>query len=459
MSSHREAPEISKDPVADSTDVYAFVSPDRPDSVTLIANYLPLQGPAGGPNFYEFGDDVLYEIHIDNNGDGWPDITYQFRFQTVLRNPATFLYNTGPILSLDSTNWNSRQFYTVTQVQHGSTQVLGSGLACPPCNIGPLSTPNYAQLGAAAVHSLPGGISVFAGQRAEGFYVDLGAVFDLGDLRPFEQLHAQYGMNVFSSAAPGVNATAALNVHSIAIQVPTSQMLRPGSHGVSDPRAVIGVWTSASRQVVRLLEGGITINTGPFQQVSRLANPLFNEVLIPLGLKDVWNSLPPSDDKRFVSHVTNPELASLLPALYPGVFPNLAKLVQAGTARADLQAILLTGIPSGIVPGFQNNTGDVLADMMRLNTAIPPSASPNPLGLIGGDLAGFPNGRRVQDDVVSIELRAIAGATYPLVDKSFTPDGAAGLVTDGLTASNVPSGFLSTFPYLGVPYSGFDTPS
>ncbi|MBO0831157.1 MAG: DUF4331 domain-containing protein, partial [Actinobacteria bacterium] len=398
MSSHREAPEISKDPVADSTDVYAFVSPDRPDTVTLIANYIPLQGPAGGPNFYEFGDDVLYEIHIDNNGDGYADITYQFRFQTVLRNKRTFLYNTGPILSLDSPNWNSRQFYTVTSVRNGNSQVLGANLTCPPCNIGPLSTPNYTQLANAAVHGLPGGIKVFAGQRAEGFYVDLGAVFDLGDLRPFEQLHAQYGMQVFSSAAPGVNATAALNVHSIAIQVPTSQLLRSGPHGVNDPAAVIGVWTSASRQAVRLLESnGNVLNTGPFQQVSRLANPLFNEVLIPLGLKDQWNSLPPSDDKLFANNVAHPELASLLPALYPGVFPNLAKLVQAGTARADLTAILLTGIPSGIVPGFQNNTGAVLADMMRLNTAIPPSASPNPLGILGGDLAGFPNGRRVAD--------------------------------------------------------------
>jgi hypothetical protein len=459
MSSHREAPEISKDPVADSTDVYAFVSPDNPDTVTLIANYIPLQGPAGGPNFYAFGDDVLYQIHIDNDGDGLPDISYQFQFQTVLQDRNTFLYNTGPILSLDSANWNSRQFYTVTAVTNSGQQVLGSNLACPPCNIGPLSTPNYAQLAGTAVHSLSGGISVFAGQRAEGFYVDLGAVFDLGDLRPFEQLHAQYGMNVFSSGAPGVNATAALNVHSIAIQVPTTQLLQPGSHPVTDPRAVIGVWTTASRQAVRLLEGGTTITTGPFQQVSRLANPLFNEVLIPLGLKDLWNSLPPSDDKQFLSQVTNPELASLLPALYPGVFPNLAALVQAGTARADLEAILLTGIPSGIVPGFQNNTGTVLADMMRLNTAIPPSASPNPLGIIGGDLAGFPNGRRVADDVVTIELRAIAGATYPLVNSSYTPDAAVSEVTDGLTSASVPSGYLSTFPYLGVPYSGFDTPS
>ncbi|HEY2509128.1 MAG TPA: DUF4331 domain-containing protein [Streptosporangiaceae bacterium] len=459
MSSHREAPEIAKDPVADSTDVYAFVSPDQPDTVTLIANYIPLQGPAGGPNFYEFGDDVLYEIHIDNNGDGWPDITYQFRFQTQLRDPDTFLYNTGPILTLDSPNWNSRQTYTVTSVRYGNRKLLGSGLACPPCNIGPLSTPGYTQLAQAAVHNLPGEIKVFAGQRAEGFYVDLGAVFDLGDLRPFEQLHAQYGMQVFSTAGAGVNATAALNVHSIAIQVPTAQLRKSGAHGVGDPGAVIGVWTAASRQAVRVFDGGTTVSTGPFHQVSRLGNPLFNEVLIPLGLKDRWNSLPPSDDKQFASHVTNPELASLLPALYPGVFPNLAKLVQAGTARADLQAILLTGLPSGIVSGFQNNMGSVLADMLRLNTAIPPSSNPSSLGIIGGDLAGFPNGRRVADDVVSIELRAIAGATYPLVDKSYTPDGAAGQVTDGLSPASVPSGFLNNFPYLGVPYSGFSTPS
>ncbi len=462
MSSHREAPEISKDPVADSTDVYAFVSPDRPGTVTLIANYIPLQGPAGGPNFYEFGDDVLYEIHVDNNGDARPDISFQFRFQTTLADPGTFLYNTGPILSLNSSNWNSRQTYTVTQVRNGTTAVLAEGLACPPCNIGPLSTPNYASLAATAVHDLPGDIKVFAGQRAEGFYVDLGAVFDLGDLRPFENLHAQYGLNVFSKSAPGVNATAALNVHSIAIQVPISRLLSASPHGsVTDKGSVIGVWTTASRQTATVWDAATAgpVAVGPFHQVSRLANPLFNEVLIPLGSKDEWNTLPPSGDKRFADRVTNPELASLLPALYPGVFPNLAKLVASNTARADLEAILLTGIPSGVVTGFQNYTGPVLADLVRLNTAIPPSTSPNPLGIIGGDLAGFPNGRRVFDDVVSIELRAIAGATVPLVDKSYTPDAAAGQVTDGLTMASVPSGYLDVFPYLGVPYSGFSTPA
>jgi len=462
MSSHREAPEISKDPVADSTDVYAFVSPDSPGTVTLIANYIPLEGPAGGPNFYEFGDDVLYEIHVDNNGDAEADVTFQFRFQTTLANQNTFLYNTGPILSLNSANWNSRQTYTVTRVAGGQSAVLAEGLACPPCNIGPLSTPNYAALAASAVHTLSNGIKVFAGQRAEGFYVDLGAVFDLGDLRPFENLHAQYGMQVFSHSAAGVNATAALNVHSIALQLPMEQVLGSGPHSaVTDKGAVIGVWTTASRQTATVWDAqkGMIVGTGPFYQVSRLANPLFNEVLIPLAMKDEWNTLPPSGDKRFEDRVTHPELATLLPALYPSVFPNLAKLNAKGTARADLEAILLTGIPSGVVTGFQNYTGPVLADLLRLNTAVPASTSPNPLGVVGGDLAGFPNGRRVFDDVVSIELRAIAGVTVPLVDKTFTPDAAAGQVTDGLTMSSVPSGYLDEFPYLGVPYSGFSTPA
>ena len=462
MSSHREAPEISMDPVADSTDLYAFVSPDRPGTVTLIANYIPLEGPAGGPNFYAFGDDVLYEIHVDNDGDAEPDVTYQFRFHTKLTNPGTFLYNTGPILSLNSANWNRRQFYSVTEVKNGRGTVLASGLASPPCNIGPLSTPDYPALAAGAVHQLPDGIRVFAGQRAEGFYVDLGAIFDLADLRPFENLHAQFGMNVFGAAAPGVNTTAMLNVHSIAIQVPVGQLLGGGSYGkVTDSGSVIGVWTTASRQKVRVWDAdkGANVTSGPFYQVSRLANPLFNEVLVPLGAKDEWNMRSPAGDKLFANTVTHPELATLLPVLYPGVFPNLAQLVANGTPRADLEAILLTGIPAGIVAGFQNFTGPVLADLLRLNIAIPASANPNPLGIIGGDLAGFPNGRRVFDDVVSIELRAIAGATVPLVDKAFTPDAAASQLTDGLTAKNVPSGYLGQFPYLGVPYSGFNAPA
>ncbi len=451
MSSHREAPEISKDPVADSTDVYAFVSPDAPSTVTLIANYLPLQLPSGGPNFYEFGDDVLYEIHIDNNGDGRADISYQFRFRTTVRNPGTFLYNTGSITSLTDPHWNRVQTYDVAVVSGGSHTTLGTGLPCPPCNIGPLSTPHYASLAAAAVNRL-NGISVFAGQRAEAFYVDLGAIFDLGDLRPFEQLHAPVGT---LGAMSGVNATNHLNVHSIAIQVPISTVTISG-------HPTIGVWTTASRRRVTLwdTDRGENVLSGPWRQVSRLGNPLVNEVLIPMGEKDLWNSLPPADDKHFAGYVTQPGLAGLLNTLYPGVFPHLAALVAAKKPRADLEAILLTGIPAGLIQGFTNFTGPVLADMLRLNTSIAPATKPSILGLLGGDAAGFPNGRRVADDVVTIELRAIAGVTYPLIDSSFKPDGAAGEISDFKTdppaIGSPPTG---TFPYLGVPYSGYNHPA
>src|SRR5919201_6563735 len=194
MSSHREAPEISKDPVADNTDVYAFVSPGRPNTVTLIANYIPLQTPAGGPNFYEFGDDVLYAIHICNRGDAIPDVTYQFRFRTEIRDKNTFLYNTGPIKSITDKTWNRPQFYSITRVDRfGNAHVLGQNLTVPPVNVGVRSTPNYQHFTAQAIHSLPGGRRVFAGQRAEGFHVDLGSIFDLGNLRPFQSAHVLGG--------------------------------------------------------------------------------------------------------------------------------------------------------------------------------------------------------------------------------------------------------------------------
>jgi Domain of unknown function (DUF4331) len=303
------------------------------------------------------------------------------------------------------------------------------------------------------VHTLSSGEVVFAGQRNDPFFVDLGSIFDLGDLRPFQNLHL-----IPTAAAPGVDATKALNIHAIAIQIPISALTADGSVP-SDPMSaisVLGIWGAASRRKMRLADAANEelSEAGPWVQVSRLGNPLFNEVLVPLGRKDRWNASQPSDDEDYADGVTHPELASLLPVLYPGVFPNLAAL---SAPRADLVAILLTGLPAGIVPGFQNNTGTVLADMLRLNVAIPPSSSPNPLGLIGGDAAGFPNGRRVADDVVTIELRAIAGVTYPLVDPTFKPDGAASLITQGLTPS--PGRYQSTFPYVGDPYDGYDTPS
>ena len=463
MSSHKEAPAISNDAAADNTDVYAFVSPDKPDTVTLIANFVPLEDPAGGPNFSEFGDDVLYEIHVDNNGDSVADVTYQFKFTTTYRDEDTFLYNVGPITSLDSPNWNRRQFASVVRLADGTSLELGSNLPCPPCNIGPTSTPDYASLATAAVHSLAGGRVVFTGQRAEGFYVDLGAIFDLGKLRPFQSLHLAK-----MPKAPGINSTLAKNIHSIAIQVPMSDLTSDKKTPTDPTKAAstIAVYASASRQRSRVYKtDGTMENSGAYVQVSRQGNPLINEVVIPLGKKDVFNAQPPSKDKQFAANVTKPELAGLLPVLYPGVFPNLAKLNASGKARADLAAILLTGIPAGVVPGFQNYTGAVQADMLRLNMAIVPTCvAPSNLGLIGGDAAGFPNGRRVFDDVTTIELRAIAGVTYALVDKTYKPDAAAGAITPGLTSSNTDMTadntihYLPVFPYLGLPHGGYYNP-
>jgi len=450
MSSHREAPEISKDPVADSTDTYAFVSPDRPGFVTLITNYIPLQNPAGGPNFFEFGDDVSYKINVDNNGDGLADVVYEFRFDTTVVNPDTFLYNTGPITSINDATFNRRQRYRVTRTDSHGTTTLTRGASCPPCNIGPRSTPNYSKLAKAAVVQARGGRKIFAGQRLDGFYVDLGSVFDLLDLRPFQNLHV-----IPTPASDGVDGLRSYNVHTLALQVPISDLTVDGSTP-SDPMSatsVIGVWASASRQkaLVRNADGPDT-SSGPWIQVSRLGNPLVNEALIPMTKKDYWNSVDPATDDQFSSYVDHPELAGLIPALYPGVFPNLAAYTKP---RADLDAILLTGIPAGIIPGFQNYTGPTKADELRLNVAIPPASSPNNLGILGGDLAGYPNGRRVADDVFTIELRAIAGATIPLVDPTFTPDGAVGVVTDGVTApSNV--SYLKSFPYLDHPKGGFE---
>jgi len=442
------------DPAADNTDVYAFVSPDAPNTVTLIANYLPFELPDGGPNFFEFGEDVAYDIHISNGGNGTSDITYQFLFQTQTVNLDTFLYNTGPITSLDSANWNRKQTYSVTKVVNGKSTLLAQGLTCPPCNIGPRSTPNYASLAQAAVHKLPSGETVFAGQRAEGFYVDLGSVFDLLDLRPFQHLHL-----IPSADAPGVNGTQGVNVQTIAIQVPKTDLTRNGATptGPMDPAAVIGVYASASRNSVKVREPqGQNVDIGPWVQVSRLANPLFNEVMIPLGKKDIWNSLPPKDDDQFLQNTQHPEVSKLLPVLYPNVFPHLAALT---APRADIVAIFLTGLPAGIIPGFQNYLGPKMAEMQHLNVAIPPAATPNVLGILGGDLAGFPNGRRVSDDVVTIELRALAGATYPLIDKTYVPDAAAAGVNEGVGPNNVPSGYLPNFPYLGVPYDGYSHPA
>jgi hypothetical protein len=462
-SSHAEAPLISQDPRADNTDLYAFVTPDNTNTVTMIADYIPLEAPASGPNFYSFDDTVLYEIKIDNNGDGRPDLAYQFRFNTATRNPNTFLYNTGPITSLSDSSWNRPQTYSVTLVHfnsngqpEGSGKVLGANIPTPPDNVGPRSTPNYNSLAAAAVTSLPGGIKVFAGQRDDPFFVDLGSIFDLAGLRPFNPFHL-----LPLAAAPGVDAIKNYNTHSIEIQVPTSQL-------VSFSNPTIGIYATASRQKVRILDqNGTTKGRGPWVQVSRLGNPLINEVVIPLGQKDYWNRQDPANDSQFAPFYTSPEVSRLENALY-GTLPqgHAGGALQAidETGRSDLVSILLTGV-HGL-----NETGSTKSDLLRLNTAITPgingacpggtasAAQPDRLGVLDADLCGYPNGRRLGDDVIDIDLRVFAqgygsflNAAFGLPNKS--PNNLLG---DGVNSNDV--AFSSTFPYVAAPHQGYEVP-
>ena len=441
-SSHREAPLIGDDPAADNTDVYAFVSPDKPNTVTIIANYIPFEDPAGGPNYYRFDPTVLYELHVDNNGDARDDVTYQFRFKTSVSNPGTFLYNTGQVTSPTDPDLNVKQTYSVTRVGAGGSTVIASNLPVPPANIGPRSNPTYDPF--QGVVDLGGERKVFAGPRDDPFFVDLGSIFDLGGLRPFNPFHA---VQPPSGSEAGQDGVLDYNTHSIAIQVPKTDLLpAPASDGV------IGIYASASRPKIRILRGDGTFDAhGPLVQVSRLGNPLVNEVIIPVGKKDYWNASDPKDDAQFLDRYRTPELAGLINALYgPPVADTLT------TNRDDLVAVLLTGVD---LPGAANLnfTGNTKADLLRLNTAIQPSASPDPLGVLAAspDLAGFPNGRRLIDDVTDIELRAIAcgygAALNGLLGLcQFPPND---IVSDGVQMNEV--GFLSSFPYVAAPNQGY----
>ena len=442
-SSHREAPLISNDPAADNTDLYAFVSPDAPNTVTIVANYIPLEQPAGGPNFASFGDDVRYEIKVDNNGDGEEDVTYRFRFKTTTGNPNTFLYNTGPIDTLSDSDWNVRQTYTVSRINRHGAKVLGTDIPVPPVNIGPRSTPGYDALADAAIADLEGA-KVFAGQRDDPFYVDLGSIFDLAGLRPFNSLH-----DIPLSDGPGVDGVAGYNTHSIVLQVPIRKLTRDHKlYDADEPEAVLGVYATASRQRLRILQhGGAVRNEAAWVQISRLGEPLINEVVIPRGKKDLWNSTDPAEDMRFLRFYRSPEVTKLENALYDA-------LDDANESdRDDLVAILLTGVPG------LNYTGPTKADLLRLNTGIAPTADVGEgdrLGVLNGDLAGFPNGRRLEDDIVDIDLRAFAEGYGAFLNgllglPNRSPNNLLG---DGVDAND--RMFRADFPYVATPFSGYE---
>ncbi|HEY3057165.1 MAG TPA: DUF4331 domain-containing protein [Thermoanaerobaculia bacterium] len=442
-SSHREAPLITEDPSADATDVYVFRSPDAPSTVTFVANYYPFASAQSGPNFARFSDSVLYEIHVDNNGDGKEDITYQFRFRTDTRNGNTFLYNTGQVTSLDDADLNVRQFYTLTRVdgnrRTGTSRQLGGEFQAAPWNIGPRSTPNYeANLAMPAIGTLPsGGGKVFAGPRDDPFFVDLGSVFDLLALRPIQTLHL---INQPGNTK-GVDGLKGYNVMSLVLQVPIADVVQNATN------QIIGVWSTASRSRVTVRSTGLK----PIQtlsaptQVSRLGMPLVNEVVIPLAFKDFFNASEPSGDlplfntnETFKNRILDPEAAKLIPVLYPGVTVPAAP-------RNDIVSVFLTGLD-----GLNKPANVVPAEMLRINLATAVTASPNRMGALAGDNGGFPNGRRLADDVVDIELQVVAGVLVSGFNKQ--PNN---LLTDGVDAND--KLFLTSFPYLASPHQGYES--
>jgi Domain of unknown function (DUF4331) len=443
-SSHREAPLIAADPAVDNTDVYAFVSPDKPDTVTFVANWFGLQEPNGGPTFYPWATDANYDINIDTDGNAKPDVGYRLTFRTEdRRGNDTFLYNNGPVTSLDDENLLFRQYYTLSVSKGGGWTKLLEGQVAPS-QLGAASIPDYATLRDQAIKDVPGGGQVYVGAAEDPFFADL-RVFDL-----------LYGGDL---SEVGRDTLAGTNVNTVALQLPLSEVTANG-----DParNPVIGIWSDTERRSLQLSPGTATAVGEPVQ-VSRLGNPLVNEVVLPAGLKDAFNGLTPVKDATIpdvVQRVTDPEVARLLDGIYGVPAP--------ATPRNDLVEIFLTGIAKN-APTLDGTQAPIQADlnshvlnadtdpkhfqpseMLRLNTSIAPAAEPNRLGVLGGDLQGFPNGRRLTDDVIDIEVQAVAGAAQAgkLVDAL-----AAG---DGVDANDV--AFLDEFPYVALPENETRTP-
>ena len=488
-SSHREAPLISKDAFADNTDTYVFVSPENPDNLVLMASWIPFEGPEGGPNYFEWDENVLYDIHVDNNGDAVPDFTYTLDASVAVQNNATFLYNTGAI-GTDGSNWNRQQRYTVTETSTGGTVELVTDVLAPPVNIGAKSTGNYADLEAAAMYSVEDGgdtIKIFAGQTDDPFWVDL-QVFDLLTLRGQDApIGYSEGNNI------PVDSLSGFNVHTFVVEVPIARLTQ-------GDEPVLGVWATSRRPSMQVLNGldgvisgdGLQSISGDPVQVSRLGMPLVNEAVLPLSLKDAFNTLKPEQDLTIYTDATfgpilqkaveDPELGNLLCGLYGVPLPgdtndDCATEFTAGTPRSgrgDIFDVFLTGMvlaneftistangPMTLPAGFNVNqpAGVQPAEMIRINTAIKGDLCapvPSRLGVLGGDACGFPNGRRLMDDVVEIELLTVAGAAYPVLDgrdADFSFNSAfIDVLTDGVDHNDI--AFRHTFPYVAQAQSG-----
>ena len=430
-SSHREAPLVAADPQVDGTDLYAFVSPDKPTTTTIISNWIPFEEPAGGPNFYSFAPGVRYDINIDNNGDALPDIIYQWVFKNHYVTTDTFLYNTGVVNHLTDSTLNFYQTYCLTKIENGKTTKLVNNARVSPSDVGAASMPDYATLSNEAIQSFGTDGKTWAGQADDPFFLDL-RVFDL-----------LYGAN-FSET--GHDTLAGFNVNSFAIQVPNSDI----THG-GDGSGIVGIWTTAERKSVRVqYSDGHQSFSGRFVQVSRLGMPLVNELVIPVGTKDLFNASLPKDDAQFAPKVETwgqdpNDLPALINAFYGIQIPDCDNDPSNGIDRTcDLVPVFLTGLA-----GLNQPPKVQASEMLRLNTTIPPcTSSCSTLGVIGGDNAGFPNGRRLSDDIIDVSLRVTEGVLIP------GHDPAADTLGDGVNANDVP--FLPSFPYLALPHSGSD---
>ena len=429
-SSHREAPLVSADPQIDTTDVWAFVSEDRPDTVTLIASWIPFEEPAGGPNFYAWGDGVHYDLNIDNDNDAKPDVIYRWVFSSRYRNPNTFLYNTGPVTSLNDPDLNFRQTYDLIRINRdtGKQKTVVNDAVSAPSNVGAASMPNYNTnlFDAATVEFGSGPSMTWAGQSDDAFFLDL-RVFDL-----------LYGANL---KEVGDDTLAGFNVNTLALQVSKADLAKAGK---ADANPIIGIWSTTSRRSTRVQLGdGSQRNQGRFVQVSRLGMPLVNEVVIPVGLKDYFNASKPTQDGAALGLVQDPELPHLLNAVYGLAVPDSDPMT-AGIQRADLISVFLTGVDKLNMP-----EGGTPSEMIRLNMSIPPCSSTcSRLGVLGGDLAGFPNGRRLSDDIIDESLRVVLGVLLP------THQPIAETIGDGVDANDV--SFNTQFPYVAYPHSGSD---
>jgi len=439
-SSHREAPGILKDPTADNTDVYAFTAPDAPGSVTFVANWIPLEEPAGGPYFGKLDPKARYYVKIDNTGDGYEDVAYRWEFHQRFRNPNSFLYAAPQVTSADDPDINFVQTYDLYRITYKNRHETGKRLILrnapvAPDNVGPKTIPNYEPVWMSAIKNVGGGGKSFVGPADDPFFVDLGAVFD--------------GINIDKPGRPNIGLgnqgggrddVSGYNTHSFVLQVPEAAVTSDG-RSVSGPNAknaTIGVWASTDRRRMNVLRGDRrNYKQNDWVQVSRLGNPLINEVIVPIGQKDKFNATSPSNDlKNFGTYVLNPEPAKLLNALFG--------LGVKETDRTDLATALGTGLP-GL---NQISKKPAVADTLKLNLGVPPSANPNRYGALAGDTAGFPNGRRLADDVTDIELRVIAGALLP-ADKG----GKQIPLGDGVDQNDLP--FRSAFPYVALPHDGF----